>query len=231
MQKVDNKKRIKYLKILLTVAVVLFIVYSTIQLFPLILKLSNSSTRDIAKAEISNMGIKGVFLVILLQIIQIVVAIIPGQPMEIISGMLYGTWGGMLICLVGMFLGTSIVFIIVRKLGLQFIKTFFKQESIDKIRNSKIYKNPQKLELLMFIIFCVPMIPKDIFIYIGGISPVRTNRFLTIATVGRIPGLFLTVFAGNRLSQGNIEIVIIITAIILMCGIIGHFILEKMDKE
>lgn len=231
MKKINNKKRLKILRVLLIIVVLLFIAFATLKLFPLISKLSNESTREIAKQEISDMGIMGIFLVILLQVIQIVVAVIPGQPMEVISGMLYGTWGGMIVCLLGIFLGTAIVFVIVRKLGLKFVNMFFKKEEINKIRKSKIYKNPHNLEILMLIIFCIPMIPKDIFIYLGGISPVRTNRFLAIATIGRIPGLFLTVFAGNRLSQGNIEIVIVLSVIIILVAILGYYITQKFQKK
>ena len=228
---VDNKKRMKLFKILLSILLILFILYATVELLPLIIKLSNENTREQAKIEISNMGVKGLFIVILMQILQIVVAVIPGQPMEIISGMLYGTWGGMLVCLVGIFIGTSVVFYIVRKVGMKFIKVFFKQENVDKIRNSKIYKNPQKFELLMFVIFCIPLIPKDIFIYLGGISPVRKNRFLFIATLGRIPGLFLTVFAGNRLSEGNLKIVALLTAVIIILGFGGYYIIQKIEEK
>lgn len=231
IKNIDNKKRIRVFKFLLVILLVLFITYSTIELSPLIIKLTNESTREQAKIEIANMGVKGVFIVVLMQIIQIVVAVIPGQPMEIISGMLYGTWGGMIVCLIGIFIGTAIVFYIVRKVGIKFVKVFFKKDSIDKVRKSKIYKNPQKFEFLMFLIFCIPLIPKDIFIYLGGISPVRTNRFLTIATIGRIPGLFLTVFAGNRLSEGNIKMVCIITTIIVIIGSLGYYYIQKVQER
>lgn len=227
----NNDNRLKWFKILISIVIFLFLVLSTIKLFPLIIKLSNENTREIARQEIASMGISGVFLVILLQVIQIVIAIVPGQPMEIVTGMLYGTWGGMLVCLIGIFLGTYIVFIIVRKIGIKFINVFFKEEDINKIRNSKIYKSPEKFEMLMLIIFCIPLIPKDIFIYLGGISPVRTKRFLAIATLGRIPGLFLTVFAGNRLSQGNIKIVIFLTVVIILFAMIGYIISQKFQKN
>lgn len=231
MNQVDQKKRVKLLYFLAILGIIFVIILATLELFPLIVKLSNESTRQIAKEEIADMGMKGIFLVILMQVIQIVVAVIPGQPMEIISGMLYGTWGGMLVCLVGIFIGTLIVFALVRGVGIKFIRLFFKQESIDKIRKSKIYQNPQKFELFMLIIFCIPMIPKDIFIYLGGISPARTGRFLTIATIGRIPGLFLTVFAGNRLSQGNMKIVVILTIVILLLGLIGYYVIPKLQNK
>jgi len=145
--------------------------------------------------------------------------------------MLYGTCGGMIVCLLGMFLGTAIVFVIVRKLGLKFIKIFFKNDEIKKIRKSKVFKNPQNFEMLMLIIFCIPMIPKDIFIYLGGISPVRTSRFLAIATFGRIPGLFLTVFAGNRLSEGNMTVVFILAIVIILLALIGYYISQKFQNK
>lgn len=231
MKTINNEKRRKVLFFLLVLMSLLLVIYATIKFMPLIKMLINSDTRMQAKDEIASMGIYGVFLIILLQVIQIVVAVIPGQPMEIISGMLYGTFGGLIVSLIGIFIGTAIVFVIVRKVGIEFIKLFFKEESINKIKNSKIYKNPSKFEMLMLIIFCIPLIPKDIFIYLGGLSPVRTNRFLLIATVGRIPGLFLTVFAGNRFSEGNLQIVVILIAIILIAALIGYYVIPRMQDN
>ena len=231
MNNINNEKRLRIFNIMIGTMIVLFIILATVKFFPLIAKLSNSQTRDIAKEEISNMGVNGILLVVLLQVIQIVIAVIPGQPMEIISGMLYGTFGGMLTCIMGIFIGTAIVFIIVRKVGIRFVELFFKEDSINKIKDSKIYKNPQKFELLMLIIFCIPLIPKDIFIYLGGLSPVRTNRFLAIATFGRIPGLFLTVYAGNRLSEGNIAVVVALTVAIVAIGILGYYLVPKLQNK
>jgi uncharacterized membrane protein YdjX (TVP38/TMEM64 family) len=133
LNKIDNEKRMKVFYFLVYVLIILIIVFATIKLLPLIIKLSNESTRNAAKEEIASMGIKGVFLVILLQVIQIVIAVIPGQPMEIISGMLYGTFGGMLICLIGIFIGTFIIFMIVRRLGMQFIILVFQFLLFQKI--------------------------------------------------------------------------------------------------
>lgn len=231
MKNIDNEKRVKIFKILIGIVITLTLIYSVINLFPLIIKLSNETTREIAKKEISDMGVKGIFLMVFLQILQIIIAVIPGQPMEIISGMLYGTWGGMFVCLIGIFIGTTVIFYIVRKAGIKFIEVFFKEEKINEIRNSNIYKNPQKFEFLMLMIFSIPMIPKDIFIYIGGISPVRSKRFLTIATLGRIPGLFLTVYAGNRITEGNLKVVAIITILIISIGTIGNFLLNKFEER
>lgn len=221
MSNLSKKEKIfMFFRFVILILVILLMAYITIQCIPLISKLANEETRIEFKNDIANMGFKGVLTVLGLQILQIVVAVIPGQPMEIVSGMLYGTWGGMFLCLVGIFLGTLMVFLIVRKVGTDFMQLFFSKEKIDEIKNSKLFKNPAKFEMLMFIMFLIPLLPKDIFIYLGGISPVRPKRFLAIATLARIPGLFVTVYAGNKLSEGSFLITIILVAVFLIVGII-----------
>lgn len=236
MRKLSKKeKKLAIARGIITIVVIILMIVATMYFLPMVSKLSDESYRIEFKNKVDNMGVKGVLFVLMLQIIQIIVAVVPGQPMEIVSGMLYGTWGGMLLCLVGILIGTAVVFYIVRKAGTSFIQLFFSPEKIDELRKSKVFKNPAKFELLMFIIFVIPLIPKDIFIYLGGLSPVRPKRFLAIATFARIPGLFVTVFMGNRLSEGSFTTVVILVAVFLIAGAIGYFISsraqEKLERE
>ncbi|MDO4282826.1 MAG: VTT domain-containing protein [Clostridia bacterium] len=226
-----KEKKILLIRTIIIFLTICLITYLTIKALPFISKLATEESRLELKDDIANMGIKGVIITLGLQILQIVVAVIPGQPMEIISGMLYGTLGGMLLCLVGIFIGTFIVFYLTRKIGISFIQLFFDQEQIDKFKNKKLFKNPKKLELFMFIMFVIPLIPKDIFIYLAGISPVNPKRFLIIATISRIPGLFITVYAGNRLSEGNFIIAILLVALFIALGIIGYKISSRAEEK
>lgn len=232
MKKLTKKERnMAIIRLILTVLVFIACIVITIKVLPIVSKLSDENYRVYFKEKVNAMGFKGVIFVLLLQILQIVVAVIPGQPMEIVSGMLYGPIGGIFVCLVGIFIGTAIVFYLVRKLGTDFMQLFFSPEKIDSIKNSKIFKNSAKFEFIMLIIFVIPMMPKDIFIYLGGISPVRPKRFLAIATLARIPGLFLTVYMGNRISNGNFSMVVVLIAIILIIAAIGYFIYSRAEQK
>lgn len=232
MKKLTKKERnMAIIRLILTVLVFIACIVITIKILPIVSKLSDENYRVYFKEKVNAMGFKGVIFVLLLQILQIVVAVIPGQPMEIVSGMLYGPIGGIFVCLVGIFIGTAIVFYLVRKLGTDFMQLFFSPEKIDSIKNSKIFKNSAKFEFIMLIIFVIPMMPKDIFIYLGGISPVRPKRFLAIATLARIPGLFLTVYMGNRISNGNFSMVVVLIAIILIIAAIGYFIYSRIEQK
>ena len=226
-----KEKNMALIRLILTLLVFIACILITIKFMPVITNLSDASYRIEFKEKIDDMGLKGVLLVIGLQILQILVAVIPGQPMEIVSGMLYGTIGGVVVCLIGILFGTAIVFYLVRKLGTDFMQMFFSPEKINEIKNSKVFKNKAKFEFIMFVIFIIPLIPKDIFIYLGGISPVRPKRFLAIATLARIPGIFLTVYMGNKLSNGSYEAVIILIAIILIIASIGYFIYSRLQKK
>ena len=236
MRKLSKKeKKLAIARGVITFVVVIIMILATMYFLPVISKLSNECYRIQFKEKIDSMGIKGVIFVLILQVLQIIVAVVPGQPMEIVSGMLYGTWGGILLCLVGIFIGTALVFYIVRKVGTSFIQLFFSPEKIDELRKSKVFRNPAKFELLLFIVFVIPVIPKDIFIYLGGISPVRPKRFLAIATIARIPGLFITVFTGNKLSEGSFVTVVVMIAALLIIASICYFISsrtqDKLNKE
>ena len=236
MNKLSAKdKKLMIIRTIIILFVVLLMAYLTIKCIPLMSKLANEETRVEFKNEISRMGFKGVLIVLGLQILQIVVAVIPGQPMEIVSGMLYGTWGGMALCLVGIFIGTALVFFLVRRIGTDIMLLFFSNKKIDEIKNMRLFKNPAKFEMLMFIMFVIPLLPKDIFIYLGGISPVRPKRFLAIATLARIPGLILTVYAGNKLSEGSFILTAVLVGIFLVIGLVGYrwgnFQKDKMEKE
>lgn len=230
-QLTKKEKRLAIVRLFIFIIVIGLMIWATIAFLPVVSKLGSEESRMEFQAEIASKGFMGVLTVLGLQILQIVVAVIPGQPMEIISGMLYGTIGGMILCLVGIFIGTAIVYFLVRKVGTDFIQLFFSKEQIEGIKNKKVFKNSKKFELLLFIIFTIPLIPKDIFIYLGGLSPVKPKRFLTIATIGRIPGLFVTVYAGDKLSQGEFIISVILVAVFLIVGLIGYYISDRAQNR
>lgn len=226
-----KEKRLLIIRTMMILLVVALIGIFTVKLLPFVQKLATEESRLELKNDIEGMGVQGVLVTLGLQILQIIVAVIPGQPMEIISGMLYGTLGGMLLCLIGILIGNSVVFFLVRKIGLSFIELFFSNEKIEQIKKKKIFKNAAKLEMFMLVMFAIPLLPKDIFVYIAGISPVRPKRFLVLSTLARIPGLWLTVYAGNQLSKGSFLVAGILVLIFIMIGIVGYRISNHAEKK
>ena len=73
------------------------------------------------KNKIDDMGFSGLLLLFGLQILQILLVVLPGEPFEVLSGMCYGAWGGCLFITLSVFITTTIIFFTVRKLGKKYL--------------------------------------------------------------------------------------------------------------
>lgn len=119
----------------------------------------------------------------------------------------------------------------VRKYKNKFIYEFFSKEKIDKIENSKIFKNPKTVEYILIILFLIPGTPKDLLVYIGGMLPIKPIRFILISTFVRLPSVVTSTIAGTSLISGNIGLTIIIYIITLLISITIIMIANKLDKH
>lgn len=226
----SSKKKIKIFKIIISIITILLLIGLTLYLFPIISKLFTEAGRESFKVEIENNGTMGVFILLGLQMAQIFLPILPGEPIEILAGMCYGAIGGLLFITFSVFVTTTVIFFLVRKFGREFVYGMCSKERTEKIENSKLFKNPRKLEYIMLILFLIPGTPKDILVYIAGLLPIKPLRFIMISTFVRFPSIISSTIAGANLVEGNWQFSIIIYAItFLIVGII-IFVMKKVDK-
>lgn len=228
---VFNEKKFKIIKLILLLIVIAIMVIATIKLYPFFKNLGTESGRMEFKEVIDNMGILGFFVIVLLVFVQLFLAFIPGEPLEIIAGMCHGTFLGMMAIFIGVFLGSTIIFFLVRKYGKNFIYTFFGKENVDKIEKSKLFKNEKKLDLIFFILFFIPGTPKDLFVYIGGLLPVKPLNFILISTFARFPSILSSTFLGSHLIEGDMVLSTIIFVGTFLISIIGILIWNKIQKN
>ena len=229
-------KKKKIVKYTIIIAVAIIFILTIIYLAPIMKDISTKEGQIAFKQKIDNLGIVGFIILFLLELAQIFFVVIPGEPLEILAGMCYGAIGGTIFITTSVFITTTILYFTVKKYGKKFIYESFKKEKIDKIENSKILKNPKKVELIMIILFLIPGTPKDLLVYIGGLLPIKPLKFILISTFARFPSVISSTIAGVGIVNGNIQMTIavyavtfIITAIIL--AIINVFEKNKETKQ
>lgn len=132
-------------------------------------------------------------------IFQIIVAIIPGEPLEIGAGYAFGAVEGTILCLIGAVLGGAIVVLLVRRYGIKLVEVFFPKE---KIMSLRFMQDSRRLELLVFIVFMIPGTPKDLLCYAVGLTNLRMRDWLWISLVARIPSIITSTIAA-RLGERN----------------------------
>lgn len=227
----SRKKQIKLLKIMLIIMVIAFIVGIIIYLFPVIGQLSTIEGQKAFKERVDNSGIFGLLLLFGLQVAQIFLIIIPGEPIEILAGMCYGGLWGTIFIMISVCIISTIIFLLVKKFGKKFVYSFCDEKKIAKIEKSKLFQNPRRIEIIMTILFLIPGTPKDLLVYAAALLPIKVDKFILISTFARFPSIITSTLAGENLLIGNWKMSIILYLGIILLVIIGILIFNKFDKH
>ena len=227
----EKKKSLKIFKIILFTIVVIILTIITIYLFPVMRNLSTKEGQIAFKEKVTNSGIIGMLLLFIIQISQIFLFILPGEPIEILAGMCYGWIWGTIFIMVSSAIIASLIFMLVRKIGKQFVYDFSDEEKIKKIENSKLFKNPKKIETVLFILFLIPGTPKDLLTYLSGLLPIKMSRFIVLSTIARIPSIVTSTIAGANIAVGDWRKAIILYILIVVIVAIVLYIFNLFDKD
>ena len=227
----SRKTKIKIFRIILVIIAVVIIVGVLAYLIPVMKNLSTVGGQEAFKNKVNDSGFVGLLMLFGLQVAQVFLFILPGEPIEILAGMCYGGWGGLLFITVSVCIITTGIFFLVRKLGRKFVYDFCDENKVKKIENSKLFKNPKKIEWIMIILFMVPGTPKDLLVYISGLLPIKPLRFILISTFARLPSVVSSTFAGNTLMKGAWRSSLVIYAITFLLVGVVVFIINKFDKS
>lgn len=227
----NHKKVLKFIHIIVLILAVALLIFVSFKLFPMFANLGTPEGQAKFQEDITSQGLEGILYLLGLQLLQILVPILPGEPIELLAGMCYGTFGGLLLIFVGAFLSSCIIFFSVRTFGKNFIDTFLGKDKLKEMEHSKLFTNRKKIEFFLLIAFLIPGTPKDFITYIAGLLPIRASRFLLISTFARFPSVITSTFAGANLVSGNLHITIITYAVTLVfCGICLYFY-KKHNKK
>ena len=231
MNNETNKRRIKILKKIITIIVIIILVGALIYLIPIMKNLSTPEGRIEFKDKIQDLGFLGMLALFGLQVAQIFLFILPGEPIEILSGMCYGGIGGTIFIMISSAIISIAIFYLVRKFGKKFVYEFCNKEKVQKIENSKLFQDPQKIEIIMLILFLIPGTPKDLLVYLGGLLPIKPSRFILISTFARFPSVISSTIVGSKIMDGNVKIIVMVyVATFILAGLI-IWIVNKFDKN
>lgn len=214
----------KKLIILIAVFFCLVLVLSLISL-PYINLLSEQEAQQKFKAWVASLGVGGWLLILCIQIIQIVIAFIPGEPVEILAGVLYGGGGGLFLCLFGCVIASSAIFMLSKRFGTPLVAKLFTKSKVEEF---SFLKDSKKLETTVFLLFLIPGTPKDMLTYVVGTSSMKSLRFLVLSTFARIPSVISSTFIGSTIRQGEWEIAALIFVLTAVLGVVGIKYQENM---
>ncbi len=172
------------------------------------------------KELIKSYGSLGWLVAFGIQVLQVIVSPIPGEVVELGMGICFGWFWGAVLCLVGSALGSVIIMLIVKKVGIKMVQLFV---SVDKINELRFINSERKLNSLVFILYVLPGTPKDPLIFFFGLTRIGIIEFTVISTLARIPSVITSTVGGKLFIDGHLigaVVVIAVTAVISLAGMI-----------
>ncbi len=221
--KIEKNKSDVYkrrVQIISAAAFVLLIIAATVACIPLINDFRSPEGLEKMKERLeSYSGLWGVIIFTFIQAAQVVIAVIPA--VQILGGVLFGWFAGALLSMLGILIGTVVVFVIVNKLGRPLVEAFVDEKLFSRY---SFLSDEKKLVRILMILYIIPAIPKDVLTYLVPLTKVRTRDFFLFVLPCRIPAIVLSTVFGSNVKDGNIKTAVIIIAVCVVIGIIGFIV-------
>ena len=223
-----SRKR-KILSIVSAVIVVILLLLVTLLIWNWLASFSKDEFRD----YIQSFGPVGWLVLLGLQILQVFVALIPGELLETAAGYCFGPIMGTLVCYAGIAIATVLIFLLTSRFGVRLVELFISREKINELR---FINTEKKRNTLIFLLFFIPGTPKDLLSYFAALTDIKLGSFLFISLLARIPSVLSSTFGGHLLGEGKYWGAILlygITGIISFIGLTTYnrFVRRKQVKE
>ena len=181
-----------------------------------------SFSRDDFREYLRSFGAGGWLVMLGLQILQVFIALIPGEIVESAAGYAFGPWLGTAICYLGIGMASTLIFTLTRRYGVKLVEVFVSREKINELR---FLNTEQKRNTLIFLLFFIPGTPKDLLTYFVGLTDIRLRTFLLLSMVARIPSVITSTFGGHLLGEERYMGAVIlygITGLLSLLGMVGY---------
>lgn len=219
-----EEKRRKWLSGVSLAVVALLAIGLTVFVWRWLSSFSQEDFRD----YIQSFGVLGWLVLLGIQILQVFIALIPGELVESAAGFAFGPLAGTLICYLGIAIATIAVFLLTRKIGIKLVEVFVSREKINQLR---FLNTETKRNALFFLLFFIPGTPKDLFTYFAGLTDIKLGTFLAISLVARIPSVLSSTFGGHMLGEENYLGAILLYGITGLVSVLGMFLYRKILRR
>lgn len=230
----NGNKRIRLKR---AVAIVSFIIFLAVMVWatyyvgiPLVRELFGGDGTDgrLFSDIVADNPVRGRLVYIGIQILQVFVAFIPGEAVEIAGGIAFGAIEGMILSLIGVAIGSSTIFLLTKTLGIRFIELFV---SMDKINSLRFIREDRRLNELIFILYFIPGTPKDVMTYIVGLTRMKLHTFLIITLIARIPSILTSTWGGQAIMAGDYSLAVKIFGVTALISLAGLLLYNRISKK
>ena len=131
-------------------------------------------------------------MIVILATLQLICAVLPAEPVQVLSGSSFGFPAGLLCCMLGVFIGSTFIFLLQKIFGDKVRGFFIKKLHLDleKIARSR------RCVLIVFILYFLPAIPYGMICFFAATTGMRYRRYIIVMLLGALPSVCIGVGLG-----------------------------------
>lgn len=226
-----EEKKIKIIRKIITIIVLVLFIAFFVKMLPQFMNLTTEEGRKAFQENTEALGVKGLLSILTLEICKIILVFLPGEPIELVAGMCYGAWGGLVVIYLGVMISNCIIIFLVKKFGTKFVDDIVPEDKKNKIK-SMIEEHPKRSNITLIVLYFLPALPKDFITYIASLLPISYGEIMTISLFGRFPAVFSSVLVGSQIVDGKLANIIIIYGVTyIISGLIVFWYNGKYQKR
>ena len=169
---------------------------------------------ELLRSKVAATGGWAPLLYIGLQLMQVIIAPIPGSVTTLVGGMLFGFWPAIGYSLIAIFLGSAAAFAMARKWGLPLIRRLMGEDKVAHYQG--LLQGRQTTALAMM--FLLQVFPDDLLCFLAGLTNLSFAKFCVLVVVTRPWGLIVSAYIGaHALSLTTGTQIALGAALVVLC--------------
>ena len=174
--------------------------------------LSNEEMKDL----LSGFGWRGYIVTAALSMLQVVCTFLPAEPVQVLAGVTFFFPIGLLCCMVGVFIGSTLIYMLQKVFGDRLRHFFVKKMNLDleKIAQSS------KAMFIIFLLYFLPAIPYGMICFLAAGLGMPYRRYIAVTTAGALPSVCIGVGLGHMAIMSDWRVSVCVFGVLILLVIL-----------
>lgn len=191
----QNKNPKKITPVVLAVLLIIVIIIGVIILTPRLVNLVKRP--DQLKQIVLNAGIWAPLVMVSMQVIQVIIAPMPGQVVAFVSGYIFGAFKGTILSMIGLTIGAIFAFFLARLTGRRLLRFFLHETALKRLDTYTLKQGP----FVLFLLLLIPNPLGDGVYYLAGLTNIPWLFYLIIVIISRLPSNLVNNLIGANVTS------------------------------
>jgi len=172
-------------------------------------------------------GAWGPLVLILAQLMQVMLAFIPGHVFLVAAGYVYGFTTGLLLNYAAIVAASQLAFCLARWAGRPLVSRLVPADLLDRW-----YRIGERRGFAFFTIaFVLPVFPTDLMNFVAGLSGISPMRFLAANMLGRLPSAILLTLIGSHGLQISSLTWGVLALLAIVFYLVGRVVVGRFERQ